>query len=261
MLDANTPRAQDASLSSHPSGGQRRAWRGVGAQRDATSESRRVADRLALLAARLQPQRRVLRAGHKLYRAGDRFANLHVLNSGMVKLVGFAGDGREQVFDLRFRGDWLGCEGIACSHFACDAVVLDTSEVWSFGYAQFLHVGEHAPALMSLLHEAMSRQLASSLSSLLTVCTLTADARVAAFLCFLAEAAADRGLRSDHIQLRMTRQEIGNFLNLTLESVSRALSKLARRNIIAFPEKTRRDVIAPDVEALSTFVRESASTY
>src|SRR5262249_53509623 len=100
-----------------------------------------------------------------------------------------------------------------------------------------------------------SREIARDRDSLMSVCTLPADARVANFLRYWAESLARRGLRADQITLRMTRAEIGNYLGMTLETVSRALSKLARDQIIAFTGNGRRDVHIPDAEALSAFVQ------
>ena len=97
----------------------------------------------------------------------------------------------------------------------------------------------------------MSREIGRDRDSLMSVCTLPADARVAEFLRYWAESLARRGLRTDQITLRMTRAEIGNYLGMTLETVSRALSKLARDKVIEFAEKGRRDVRIPNVEALS----------
>jgi len=110
---------------------------------------------------------------------------------------------------------------------------------------------------MNLLHVAMSREIARDRDSLMSVCTLSADARVADFLRYWAESLERRGLRTDQITLRMTRAEIGNYLGMTLETVSRALSRLARQGLIQFPEKGRRDIRIPQVEALAEFVQRS----
>jgi CRP/FNR family transcriptional regulator len=101
----------------------------------------------------------------------------------------------------------------------------------------------------------MSREIGRDRDSLMSVCTLPADARVAEFLRSWADALAKSGLRSDQITLRMTRAEIGNYLGMTLETVSRALSRLARDEVIEFAEKGRRDIRIPDVDALSEFVQ------
>src|SRR5438094_70021 len=72
-----------------------------------------IGEMLALVGDVLQPQKRIVRAGDVLYRAGERFDCLHVLNSGMFKVVKLTSDGREQVVGIKFRGDWLGLDGIA----------------------------------------------------------------------------------------------------------------------------------------------------
>jgi CRP/FNR family transcriptional regulator len=105
----------------------------------------------------------------------------------------------------------------------------------------------------------MSREIAHDRDSLMSVCTLSADARVAEFLRHWVESLAKRGMRTDEITLRMTRAEIGNYLGMTLETVSRALSKLARDKIIGFAEKGRRDVRIPDLQALTGFVQRCAA--
>jgi CRP/FNR family transcriptional regulator len=211
---------------------------------------------LKLLDEALAPQRRVVHAGDVIYQAGERFGNLYVLNSGFSKIVNLSPDGREQVVGLKFRGDWLGFDGIADGHYSCDAIAMDTGEVWTIRYGALLAACSNHPALLTALHEAMSLEIARDRDSLMSVCTLPADARVADFLRYWADSLAERGLRTDQITLRMTRAEIGNYLGMTLESVSRALSKLARGNVIAFAEKGRRHVQIPDVSALSAFVQQ-----
>jgi CRP/FNR family transcriptional regulator len=177
----------------------------------------------------------------------------------MVKVVKLTADGREQVVGLKFKGDWLGLDGIARGSYGCDGVAMDTGEVWSFRYEALLAAAGRHPALLTTFHGAMSLEIARERDSLMAVCTLPADARVADFLRFFAESLETRGMRTDQIALRMTRAEIGNYLGLTLESVSRALSRLVREELIAFVEKGRREVRIPDVQALSAFVQRSVA--
>jgi len=217
--------------------------------------SREVVDTLKLLVDTLAPQRRVVHAGDVLYQAGERFGNLYVMNSGFFKLVTLSPDGREQVVSLKFRGDWLGFDGIAHGTYSCDAVAMDTGDVWVIHYDALLGACFRCPDLLTALHTAMSREIGRDRDSLMSVCTLPADARVANFLHEWAESLARRGLRTDQITLRMTRAEIGNYLGMTLESVSRALSRMARSNVIRFTEKGRRDIRIPDAGALIGFVQ------
>ena len=214
---------------------------------------------MQLIAQTLAPQKRLVHAGDVIYRAGDAFDSLYILNSGMTKIVKLTADGREQVVGLKFRGDWLGLDGIGHSAYGCDAIAMDTGEVWAIRYDALLaNCGRH-PALLTALHEAMSQAITRNRDSLMSVCTLPADARVANFLHCWAESLGSRGLRTDQITLRMTRAEIGNYLGLTLESVSRALSRLVREDVIAFVEKGRRDVRIPDLAGLAAFVERIVS--
>lgn len=219
----------------------------------------RIAQLLALIDTELTVVRRMVRAGEPVYRAGQAFEALHVVHAGLFKTVNVSADGREQVVGLHFKGDWLGFDGIAEGRFGCDAIAMDTGEVWTIRYDALLEGCSRAPRLMAAVHSAMSRELARDRDSMLALCTLPADARVADFLRNWADGLEQRGLRTDCITLRMTRAEIGNYLGMKLETVSRALSRLARDKVIGFAEKGRRDVQIPDVAALSAFVQRSLS--
>jgi CRP/FNR family transcriptional regulator len=224
------------------------------------SAARRIAEMLQLVQDNLSIQRRIVHAGEAVYQVGQAFGCLYIVNSGMFKSVNLSGEGREQVVGLHFKGDWLGFDGIATAHYRCDAVAMDTGEIWAIRYDLLLQAATRTPALLTALHEAMSRELARDHDSMLSLCTMPADARVAGFLRYWADALAQRGLRADQITLRMTRAEIGNYLGMTLESVSRALSRLARGDVIRFAEKGRRDIHIPQVEALTAFIQRSTAS-
>ncbi len=219
--------------------------------------AQRIADSLRLIEEHLPIQRRVVHAGEAIYQAGEEFTHLHIMNSGFVKIVNLSQDGREQVVGLHFRGDWLGLDGIAEGRYGCDAIAMDTGEIWSVRYDALIVACAKQPALMNVMHQAMSREIGRDRDTMLSLCTLPADARVADFLRYWADALAERGLRTDQITLRMTRAEIGNYLGMTLESVSRALSRLARGDVIRFSEKGRRDIEIPEVGALTQFIQRS----
>lgn len=219
----------------------------------------RIGEAFELLQASLPVMRRVVQEGDRVYQAGQRMDCLYVIHSGSFKTVNLAQDGREQVVGLHMKGDWLGFDGIAEGQHTCDAVAMDIGEVWSVQYAALMLSCARQPALLSLVHSVMSREITRDRNSMLSLCTLPANARVADFLRGWAEALAERGLRTDQITLRMSRAEIGNYLGMTLETVSRALSQLARDNVIGFPEKGRRHVQIPDVDALARFVHRSVS--
>lgn len=222
-----------------------------------TTTIERIGRTLQMLQQRLPVTRRVVHAGDAVYRVGKPLECLYVIHSGFFKTVTLAPDGREQMVGLHFKGDWLGFDGIADAQHGCDAIAMDIGEVWCIDYAALLRECAAEPMLLALLHAAMSREIGRDRDAMLSLCTLPADARVADFLRQWADSLAERGLRTDQITLRMTRAEIGNYLGMKLETVSRALSRLARDNIIDFSEKGRRDLRIPDVGALSAFVQRS----
>jgi CRP/FNR family transcriptional regulator, anaerobic regulatory protein len=227
---------------------------------DSQLAAQRIADALKVLQEHAPLQRRMVRAGEMVYQAGERFEHLHVLHSGCFKTVSLTDDGREQVVGLHFKGDWLGFDGIAGGRYRCHAVAMDIGEVWAVRYDRLLQACTDHPALLTVLHGAMSREIGRDRDSMLSLCTLSADARVADFLRYWADSLAQRGLRTDQITLRMTRAEIGNYLGMTLETVSRALSRLARHDVIRFAAKGRREIHIPQVQALSEFIQKSVGT-
>lgn len=202
--------------------------------------------------------RRKVKINDQIYRCGEPFDTLYLISSGLFKIVNLAPDGREQPAGLYFKGDWLGFDGIPKGRYGCSAVALDSGEVWTIRYDVLLQACAREPMLMRVLLAAMSGQLARNRDAMLSMGTLSADARVADFLLQWAHSLAERGLRTDQINVHMTRADMGHYLGLTLESVSRALSRLARCGVVEFREKGRRDISIPSLTALSNFIQNVA---
>jgi len=201
---------------------------------------------------------RVLRAGESIYRAGEKFRDIHILRVGLCKLYSVSAVGREDLITMMFKGDWLGFDGLADGHYRCGAVAADVCELLTVRYDALLRAGTRNPALLALMHAAMARQNARERDAVLTMHALPADGRVAAFLCRWADELALCGLRSDQITLPTTRAEIGNHVGLTLESVSRAMTHLEREQLISFGSRGRRDVAIPSLPALRSYVERLA---
>ena len=221
------------------------------------STGERISHAMALIESNVEFTRRIVHAGDTAFQSGDTLEHLFVIHSGVFKTVNLTADGREQVVGLHFKGDWLGFDGIANGRYGCDAVAMDTGCVWAIRYDALLAACACTPALVAVVHAAMSREIARDRDSMMSLCTLPADARVAEFLRYWADSLAQRGQRSDQITLRMTRAEIGNYLGMKLETVSRALARLARDKLIGFCDSGRRDLRIPDVGALTSFVQRS----
>ncbi|MBT9505096.1 Crp/Fnr family transcriptional regulator [Rhodoferax sp.] len=212
---------------------------------------------LTLMEQYVEFGRRKVRTDDQIYQCGETFETLYLISSGLFKIVNLAPDGREQPAGLFFKGDWLGFDGIPSGRYGCSAIALDTGELWTIRYDTLLQASAKEPLLMRLVLAAVSAQLARNRDATLSMGTLSADARVADFLLQWANSLAERGMRTDQINVHMSRAEIGNYLGLRLESVSRALSRLARCGVIHFNERGRRDISIPDLDALSAFIQSS----
>ncbi|MBO9687876.1 MAG: helix-turn-helix domain-containing protein [Mitsuaria chitosanitabida] len=202
----------------------------------------------------VQPTAKVVRAGDVIFRAAQPFNTVYLINAGAFKLVSRSLDGREQIVSLKFRGDWLGFSGIGNGRHPCDAVAMDTGNISVIPYDTLTAACARHPELMAVVHEAMSAEIVHERQSLMSVCTLASLARVAAFLCSWARSMNQRGLRADELTLRMTRADLGNYLGMTLETVSRCLSKLSRLGLIRFGERGRRQISIPSLARLEDFV-------
>ncbi|WP_233218068.1 Crp/Fnr family transcriptional regulator [Roseateles chitinivorans] len=227
-----------------------------------TSESRpalrdphqRMLEAMRIIRDLIQPSAKVVRAGDMIFRAAQPFNTVYLINAGAFKLVSRSLDGREQIVSLKFRGDWLGFSGIAQGRHPCDAVAMDTGNISIIPYDTLTEACARHPEMMAIVHEGMSTEITHERQSLMSVCTLASLARVAEFLCAWARSMHQRGLRADELTLRMTRADLGNYLGMTLETVSRCLSRLSREGLIRFGERGRRQISIPDLERLEQFV-------
>lgn len=195
---------------------------------DATSPGSRIA---RLITAFPFMQRRRKR-GDYLFRTGDIFHSFYVLNAGFVKTCYMSEDGREQITGLHLRGDILGLDAVATGTCGCDAVVLDTCDVLALPYDVVIECGQRNPDLVRELYQAFSTEIRSNRNLLLSMCSLPAAGRVAAFLLEMSRRFASRGFSATQLQLRLTREEIGSMLGLKLETVSRAFSRFAQLGLI-----------------------------
>ena len=176
-------------------------------------------------------QRKVA-AGQYLYRAGQPFNALYLVNVGFLKTCLVAEDGREQVTGFRMRGDLIGIEAIGAATHECDVVALETSGVWELPYPAILRACAQMPELQERLTWALAAEIRSDRSWKLALGSLSAEQRVAAFLLDLASRHEALGFSPRHFVLRMGRADIGSFLALKHETVTRALTRLAGQGCI-----------------------------
>lgn len=169
------------------------------------------------------PLKRVHR-GESVFRSGDAFQSVYVVRSGFFKTVMFDSSGAEQVLAFPMQADLLGADGLANGHYTAEPIALDDAEVVIVPFAKIEWAAKQCPGLEAAIYRAISREIVRDHGIQWILGTLGAEARVAAFLLGLSERFGALGYSRSSFYLRMTRQEIGSYLGLKLETVSRALS-------------------------------------
>jgi len=173
-----------------------------------------------------------LRKGDTLYRAGASFTALYAIRSGSLKTLILAEDGRDQVAGYHMTGETVGLDGIGSNVHECQAIALEDSEVCVLPFDRIERAAREYGSFQRNVHRCLSREIGRQRSMMLLLGTMRADQRLAAFLLDLSERYRARGYSSSEFILRMTREEIGSYLGLKLETVSRLLSRLQQEGLI-----------------------------
>ncbi len=176
--------------------------------------------------------------GDFLYRSGDKFTSLYAIRTGFFKTQVLHEDGREQVTGFQMAGEIIGLDAISSEIHACDAIALEDSEICELPFDQLEALSRELPALQRHLHKIMSREIVRDQGIMLLLGSMHAEERLAAFLLNLSQRFAARGYAANAFELRMTRQEIGSYLGLKLETVSRTLSQLQSNGLITVHNKS-----------------------
>ncbi|OGT18956.1 MAG: transcriptional regulator [Gallionellales bacterium RIFOXYB12_FULL_54_9] len=180
----------------------------------------------------LSPLKRTYSRSDYLYRSGDKFRSLFAIHSGSFKTQILHEDGREQVTGFQMAGEIIGLDAISTDIHACEAVALEESVICELPFNKLETLSREIPSLQRHLHRIMSREIVRDQGIMLLLGSMRAEERLAAFLLNLSQRFAARNLSATRFQLRMSRQEIGSYLGLKLETVSRAFSHFQEDGII-----------------------------
>lgn len=170
--------------------------------------------------------------GDYIYRSGDKFRSLYAIRSGSFKTQVMHEDGREQVTGFQMAGEIIGLDAICTDRHPCDAVALENSEVCELPFNKLEALSRKLPSLQRHLHKIMSREIVRDQGIMLLLGSMRAEERLAVFLLNLSQRLAVRGHSPCKFQLRMSRQEIGSYLGLKLETVSRTFSHFQDNGLI-----------------------------
>jgi CRP/FNR family transcriptional regulator len=198
--------------------------------------------------------RRTLARGDALFRAGEAFTSLYAIRTGFFKTCVSSEDGRDQVTGFQMAGELLGLDGIGTDRHTCDAVALEDSHVCVIPYHQLEDLSRELSDLQRHFHRIMSREIVRDHGVMLLLGSMRAEERLAAFLLNLTQRLRTRGFSSSSLILRMTREEIGSYLGLKLETVSRAFSKFQEDGVL---EVKQRQIRVLEPEKLQTIVNGS----
>ena len=188
--------------------------------------------------SRHQPARRDHRPApqvardERLYRMGDPFSNLYAVRFGHFKTYQVNAAGEQQITGFQMAGELLGMDAISGDRHHCDAVALEDSEVCEIPFARLEELFGQMPTLLHHFHRIMSQEITREQNVMLLLGNMRAEQRFAVFLVNLSARYAARGYSSTSFQLRMSREDIGNYLGLTIESISRLLSRFKKQGLL-----------------------------
>lgn len=196
--------------------------------------------------------RRKISRGANLFRTGEHFNSLYAVKTGTFKTLVNNQDGTDQVIGFQMTGELLGLDGLGTGQHMCDAVALEDSEVCTIPYSRLDELAQQFHALQMHFHRIMSREIVKDQNAMLLLGSMRAEQRLSAFLVNLAERQKARGFSSREMVLRMTREEIGSYLGMKIETVSRTLSKLQKDALIKIDQKNLTILEPVELQNLAT---------
>lgn len=191
--------------------------------------------------------RRRIKMGQTLYREGDRFQFIYAVRSGTFRSNLMLADGREQVNGFYMAGEVMGLDGVAHGAHASSATALEDAEVCVIPYAHLTDMAMGNSGLQQVVGRLMSREILREHSLMMLLGSMNAEERLAAFLLNLSQRLKARGYSASEFHLRMSRAEIGSYLGMTLETVSRTFSAFQQLRLL---EVDKRHIRLTDVEGL-----------
>ncbi|MEA3275206.1 MAG: fumarate/nitrate reduction transcriptional regulator Fnr [Pseudomonadota bacterium] len=199
---------------------------------------------------------RPLHRGDYLFRNGERFRSLYVVKTGSVKTYAPSEEGGEQVLGFHLPGEVVGLDAISKEVHACSAKVLETSAICEVPFARFEELSGSIPSLQHQMYRLLSREIGHDTEMLLLLGKKSAEERLAAFLLSMSKRLRKRGLCPTDFYLSMSRHEIGNYLGLAVETVSRLFTRFQEEGLL---NVDRKHVQLLDLRTLEAIVARAAS--
>jgi CRP/FNR family transcriptional regulator len=181
--------------------------------------------------------RRRVKEGEALYHEGDRFQFIYAVRSGTFKSTLNLRDGREQVTGFQVAGELLGLDGLASGKHASSAVALEDTEICAIPYAHLNELSAVSPDLHLAMTRIMSREIVREHGLMMLLGSMNAEQRLAAFLLNVSQRMKARGYSATEFHLRMMRVDIGSYLGMKLETVSRTFTAFQQQGLLKVDKK------------------------
>jgi CRP/FNR family transcriptional regulator len=181
---------------------------------------------------RIIERRRPMERGTYLYRDGTPFEAIYAVRSGSIKTYTATREGHEQVTGFHLAGELLGLDAINSGSHPCTAKVLETTSVCEIPFESLEKLSDEIPGLQRQLLKIMSKELLAEQSLLTLLGKKNSQERLAAFLVSLSDRYQQRGFSPTEFHLSMSRDDIGNYLGLAMETVSRMFTRFQNEGLL-----------------------------
>lgn len=188
-----------------------------------------------------------LHKGEHLYHAGEGFKSVYAIRSGAIRTIKITEEGDEQVTGFYLPGEIVGMDGLASNTHTNSANALETSAICEIPFSRLEELSTKVPSLQRRFFQLMSKEIMHDQQLITLLSKNSAEERIGALLLSISSRNSNRGLSSKDFFLPMSRSDIGNYLGLTIETVSRVFSKLNKSGIISLDKK---HVIINDIDEL-----------
>lgn len=196
--------------------------------------------------------RRKINRNHALFHSGDPFTAIYAIRTGFFKTCLTTEHGRDQVTGFQMAGELIGLDGLSNDVHICDAIALEDAEVCVLNYDKIESLARDFPILQRHVHRMMSKEIVRDQGVMMLLGSMRAEERLATFLLNLTHRLHARGFSSQELVLRMTREEIGSYLGLKLETVSRTFSKFQEDKILHVKQRHVRILNIEGLQALAS---------
>ena len=209
-----------------------------------------------VLLDRYVKRKRILKRGEVLYRIGEEFTYVYAIRSGSVKTYISTDDGRLQITGFHVPGELLGLSAIDEKRYNCEAMALETTSVCEISVECFEELARQIPSVHYQMLRMMSKEIKHNQELMLLLGKKNAEERLATYLLSLSRRFAMRNYSPNQFNLSMSRGDIGNYLGIAEETVSRIFTRFQEEGVLV---SERRHVILNDLERLSAIAREPYS--